>query len=545
MRYLGIVCFAATALLAQEHVDYDVVHKIKTEALDHSKVMDTLGNITDLYGPRLTGSPQFQKAADWTLARFKEWGLENAHAEKWGPFGRSWEVVQHSLEMTSPSYAVLTAYPLAWTDSTPGTIAAEVVYAPLSTRAQRFDPKKTAEDVDRFIGKYKGQLKGKIVLLSASSPIPNETEAQFRRDTEERLHQIADAPEPMAKVEIDPNHIEVPEDPEKANQFFNSLPDWMFMKLFDQLTAQHLKLYGFLRTEGALGVLTTDRRSVTGTVFAEAAASEKAKEPLALPSFAVTREQYNRLVRLTEKKVTVAVRMNLKVNASSSDVDGLNLIAEIPGKSRKDELVMIGAHFDSWHTGTGATDNGAGSAVMMEVMRILKALNLKLERTVRIGLWSGEEQGLYGSQAYVKEHFGDFETMHLTEQHAKLCAYFNLDNGSGKIRGVYLQGNDAARPIFEQWFAPFRDLGAGTISIRNTGGTDHLSFDAVGLPGFQFIQDPLAYGTITHHSDMDVYDEAQAPDLMQASAIIASFVYNAANRAEMMPRKPLPEPVKH
>jgi Zn-dependent M28 family amino/carboxypeptidase len=206
---------------------------------------------------------------------------------------------------------------------------------------------------------------------------------------------------------------------------------------------------------------------------------------------------------------------------------------------------MIGAHFDSWHTGTGATDNGAGSAVMMEVMRVLKTLNLKMDRTVRIGLWSGEEQGLYGSTAYVKEHFGEPERMQLTSQHAKLDVYFNLDNGSGKIRGIYLQGNDAERPIFEQWFAPFRDLGAGTISIRDTGGTDHLSFDAVGLPGFQFIQDPLAYSTINHHSDMDVYDHAQGPDLMQASAIIASFVYNAANRAEMMPRKPLPAAVRH
>ena len=203
---------------------------------------------------------------------------------------------------------------------------------------------------------------------------------------------------------------------------------------------------------------------------------------------------------------------------------------------------MIGGHFDSWHSATGATDNGAGSAVMMEVMRVLKALNLKMNRTVRIALWTGEEQGLLGSKAYVKQHFGDPDTMKITDEQAKLCGYFNLDNGSGKIRGVYLQGNDAMRPVFERWLAPFRDLGVSTITIRNTGGTDHLSFDAVGLPGFQFIQDPLDYETITHHSDIDTYDHAEPGDLMQAAAVIASVVYDAANNAEMLPRKPLPKP---
>jgi carboxypeptidase Q len=220
----------------------------------------------------------------------------------------------------------------------------------------------------------------------------------------------------------------------------------------------------------------------------------------------------------------------------------MNIIGEIPGGDRKDEIVMIGAHFDSWHSGTGATDNGAGSAVMMEVMRILKALNLKLDRTVRIGLWSGEEQGLFGSRAYVKQHFADPKTMRPTPEHAKLSGYFNLDNGSGKIRGIYLQGNEAMRPVVEPWLAPFRDMGATTVSIRNTGGTDHLSFNAVGLPGFQFIQDPLDYGTITHHSNMDTYDHAIPEDLMQASAVIATFVYETANRKEMLPRREMPRP---
>jgi Zn-dependent M28 family amino/carboxypeptidase len=234
------------------------------------------------------------------------------------------------------------------------------------------------------------------------------------------------------------------------------------------------------------------------------------------------------------------VQVSLRANQPQAAVDAQNIVAEIPGTRKPAEIVMVGAHFDSWHTGTGATDNGAGSAVMMEAVRILKALNLKMDRTVRIGLWSGEEQGLLGSKAYVKEHFGDPKTMKLTAEHARLSGYFNLDNGSGKIRGVYLQGNDAMRPLFERWLAPFRDLGVTTITIRNTGGTDHLSFDTVGLPGFQFIQDPLDYFTVTHHSNMDVYDHAVAADLMQASAIIASLVYDAATRPEMLPRKPAP-----
>ncbi len=320
-------------------------------------------------------------------------------------------------------------------------------------------------------------------------------------------------------------------------QYIMSLPPKMLEKLFEQYREIARKRNQFLADEGVAAVLTADDRAHTGLVFVEQAGGFEAKYPLAPPIFNVTEEQYDRMVRLAEKKVPVKLRLNLKAEASQQDVDGLNIIGEIPGTTKRDEIVMVGAHFDSWHSGTGATDNGAGSAVMIEVVRILKALNLKMDRTIRIGLWSGEEEGLLGSKAYVKEHFGDPDTKKMTAAHAKLSGYFNLDNGSGKIRGVYLQGNDAMRPIFEAWLQPFADLGAKTISIRDTGGTDHLSFDAVGLPGFQFIQDPLDYMTVTHHSDMDVYDHAIAADLMQASAIIASMVYETATRAEMLPRK--------
>jgi Zn-dependent M28 family amino/carboxypeptidase len=309
--------------------------------------------------------------------------------------------------------------------------------------------------------------------------------------------------------------------------------------LYDRAVAERGE---FLAREGAAGVLTEDDRAHTGMLFAEAAGGFKSSATMAPPTFVITAEQYNRMARLVQNKAGVRVRLNLKASASTQDVDGMNIIGEIPGGAKKDEVVMIGAHFDSWHSGTGATDNGAGSAVMIEVMRILKSLNLPLDRTVRIGLWSGEEQGLFGSRAYVKEHFADPKTMHVTAEHAKLSGYFNLDNGSGKIRGVYLQGNEAMRPLFEQWLAPFRDLGVTTVTIRNTGGTDHLSFNAVGLPGFQFIQDPLDYGTITHHSDIDTYDHAVPEDLMQASAVIAAMVYETANRKELLPRRELPKP---
>jgi Zn-dependent M28 family amino/carboxypeptidase len=283
-------------------------------------------------------------------------------------------------------------------------------------------------------------------------------------------------------------------------------------------------------------------QSSGGTVFAQAAGSRDAKDVVPPPTVAITPEHYNRVMRLLDAKIPVKLEFEIQAKFLDDRTDSVNVIGEIPGVRKRDEIVMIGAHLDSWQGGTGATDNAAGCAVMIEVLRILKTLNLPMDRTVRMALWSGEEQGLLGSRAYVTEHFADRADMKLKSEHAKLAGYFNVDNGSGKIRGVYLQGNDAMRPVFEAWFKPFQDLGAGTISIRNTGGTDHQSFDAVGLPGFQFIQDGLEYNSRTHHSNMDVYDRIQRADMAQMAAIVASFVYNAATRDEMLPRKPLPKP---
>jgi hypothetical protein len=540
MRKLAILLFCA--LPAASQVDLGTVDRIKTEAFERSKVMETLRNLSDVHGPRLTGSPGFEEAARWAMGELNGYGLQSVHLEKWGPFGRAWTLEQSSVEMLEPHYAQLTAVPLAWSASTSGLVSGDLVLAPLHS-SFRDGPKKAKEGMDAYRAQWAGKLRGKIVLISDPKVPAQQTAAQFRRYTAAELSELEVAPTPAVKSTAKRlDEVEWPSDPADLGKLFNSLPNNLMEQLYDLYDQSIADRATFFAKEGVAGILQEDDRAHEGLLFAEAAGGFKAAGSMAPPTFVVTAEQYNRMARLLEKKSPVKVRLNLKATISDRDMDGLNIVGEIPGGSRKDEIVMVGAHFDSWHTGTGATDNGAGSAVMMEVMRILKTLNLKLDRTVRIGLWGGEEEGLFGSRAYVKEHFADPKTMRLTSEHAKLSGYFNLDNGSGKIRGVYLQGNEAMRPIFESWLAPFRNLGVTTISIRNTGGTDHLSFDAVGLPGFQFIQDPLDYGTITHHSDMDTWDHAVPEDLMQASAVIAAVVYQTANRAEMLPRRELPKP---
>jgi hypothetical protein len=524
-----------------DRVDLGLVGRIKLEAFDHSQVMDTLGYLTDVYGPRLTASPEYKEAADWTVKRLQSYGIANARLEKWGPFGRSWALKQYSIEMTAPRYAVLDAAPLAWSEATRGPVTAELVYAPYGSARQTFDPKKLQEDLDQYIAAWKGKLKGKIVLMVRLRELKPDSQPPFSRYTDKDLADRAAAPQPVAKLS-DIANLTIPEDPEEERLLFRSLPAGVLNQFAEQRRQVAARRAKFFKDEGAAGVLTTSDGSVDGLIFAQAAGSYELKDTMPPATFVVSREQYNRMARLIEKKIPVAVKLNLQAESSNRSEGTFNVTGEIPGGAKKDEVVMVGAHLDSWHSATGATDNGAGSAVMIEVLRILKALNLRLDRTVRIALWSGEEQGLLGSKAYVKEHFGDPDSMQLTEAHAKLSGYFNLDNGSGKIRGVYLQGNDAMRPVFEQWLAPFRDEGVTSVSIRNTGGTDHLSFDDVGLPGFQFIQDPLEYSTVTHHSQMDTLDHVQAADLMQAAAVIATVVYEAANRPEMLPRKPLPTP---
>jgi hypothetical protein len=527
---LSATVIAAGIAVSEEHVDLEVVHRLRTEAFERSRVMEHLFYLTDVHGPRLTNSPGYRKAGEWAVGRLKEYGLSNAKLEKWGPFGRGWSYSKFEAHMIEPGYQPLIGFPLAWAPGTGGAVEAEAILAPM--RAE--------EDFAR----YKGKLKGKIVLID----IPRETavmryspghrlsEAELReRATAEIPGNIAErtsppsaAPARGAAGEPKPIGPVVPADADPAADG----------RRRDRFRG---KLNEFLKQEGAVIAVSTGYRGDGGTVFASSAGSYNSKYPDPPPSIAITPEHYNRIVRLLEKKIAVKLRVDVAAEFHTETTDSFNVIAELSGSTKKDEVVMIGAHFDSWHGGTGATDNAAGSAVMMEVMRLLKSLDKPLARTVRIALWGGEEVGLLGSKAYVKEHFADPEVMRPTAQHSRLAAYFNYDNGTGRIRGVYLQGNDMVRPIFESWLKPYHDLGATTVSIRNTRGTDHLSFDAVGLPGFQFIQDPVEYETRTHHSNMDFYDHVQETDLRQAAAIIAGFTYHAAVRDQPLPRKPLPK----
>jgi hypothetical protein len=438
--------------------------------------------------------------------------------------------------MLTPRYSHLVAVPLAWSSSTKGIETGDVIYAPFAGRLYDFNIKRIREDLEHYKAQWHGKLKGKIVLLTNSKLPAPANRAIFNRYTDADLAERGKAPTPAIRRNITIDQVSIPEDEQEAQKYLASLPNPVFFQLFDQYDEVKADLGVFLKDEGARGVITADQRSHNGSLNAENAGSFTSKKALAPPSFVVTEEQYSRMQRLVDKNQPVTVRMELKAKISDADVDGANIIGEIPGTKKPDEVVMIGAHFDSWHSGTGATDNGAGSAVMMEVMRILKVLNLPMDRTVRIGLWGGEEQGLFGSQAYVKAHFADVKTGEMKPEQAKFDIYLNLDNGSGKVRGVYLEENDAIRPLFENYLSPFRDMDVTTISERKTGGTDHQSFDDAGLPAFQFIQDSLDY-SLTHHSDTDTYSHAVPEDLMQASAVIATLVYDFANRDEPAPRK--------
>jgi carboxypeptidase Q len=482
-----------------EKLDLDAIYRIKEEGLQRSAVMETESYLTDVYGPRLTGSPNIKEAADWAEKTMKNWGLTNVHLETW-PFGRGWQNRRFTANAVTPRAYPLIAFPKAWTPGTNGPIAGEAVLAVIAT--------------EKDFETYRGTLRGKYVLPTAMRDVPAQFMAPGHRYTDGELSDLAK--QPPADGRGRGNNT--------AQQEFNR------------------KRAHFLLEEGVAAVVEPSARGDGGTIFVQAGGSRDPKEQAHPPEVVLSIEQYGRIVRTLQKKIPVTLQMDIDNTFYDADQNAFNVIGEIPGTDKADELVMIGAHFDSWHSGTGATDNAAGSAVMMEAMRILKASGVPLRRTVRIGLWGGEEEGLLGSKAYVKEHFGDPATMQLKAEHAKLAGYFNVDNGTGTIRGVYLQGNEAVAPIFSAWMEPFKNLGMTTLSIRNTGGTDHLSYDAVGLPGFQFIQDAVEYDTRTHHSNQDVYERIQPQDMMQNAVIVASFVYDAANRDEKLPRKPLPKP---
>lgn len=494
----------------EDRANLRVVMKIKDEGFSNSKVMNNLFELTDVIGPRVTGSTGMKKAEKWAKRQLMDWGLENAVIEPWGSFGKGWETHRSYIAMNAPYYQSLVGVPRAWTPGTNGMVKGDAIFVKI--------------DSVQDLGKYTGKLKNKIVVLSSSAAM--EIKVNFTADAK----RLTD--EELQKMTLDP-HL----DDQANNPVSKPRPS------ASAIANLRRSIDSFFMAEGAQLVVSGGRGSV-GTVFTSNGSSRAWNAKPVLPEIEMNGEHLYRLIRLLEAGKEVKLEADIDNTFLTADSIENNVVAEIPGTDLADEVVMLGAHMDCWHAATGTTDNGTGVAVCMEAVRILKAIGVHPRRTIRIVLWSGEEQGLLGSRGYVKKHFGDRQTMTLKPEQQKISAYFNLDNGAGKIRGIYLQGNDAVRPMFETWLAPFKDLGAGTITIRNTGGTDHLSFDEIGIPGFQFIQDPLEYGSRSHHTNMDSYDRVIPNDLMQASVIMASFVYHAAMRDEMLPRKALPKPQK-
>ncbi|MGB9431629.1 MAG: M20/M25/M40 family metallo-hydrolase [Candidatus Acidiferrum sp.] len=519
---------------ATETLDYAAYGSIRTEALSHSHVMEYASALTDGIGPRLTGSPNLKKANEWTRDQFTAMGCANAHLEDWGEFGMGWQQLNTWVRMTSPDTAVFIAQAAPWSPATKGPVTGAAVWVDI----------KDEKDFDR----YRGKLSGKIVLLGDMRDVKPVDKPLFTRNDDTELKKIEEYPVRLGAFNRDLQaYLKRAEFREKLGKF-----------LADEHAAAVLLPSRDGENNGGSGGTIFDDN---GSAFGVSVYRRDHANPLPLAVTAI--ENYGRVYRLLKANVPVNLEVNIDSQFTGDHEHGFDTIAEIPGTDPKlkEEVVMLGGHLDSWMSATGATDNGAGTVVAMEVMRILTTLHVKPRRTIRVALWTGEEQGLFGSQGYVKQHFGviprstDPDQINLPDwmrkisgpiqvksEQEKISAYFNVDNGSGKIRGIYLQQNGAVGPIFKQWMEPLNDVGVSTITLRNTGGTDHLSFDAVGIPGFQFIQDPLDYGERTHHSNMDTYERLQPDDLAQAAFVEATFVYDAAMRDQMLPRKPFPHP---
>jgi len=499
--YLSAFLFAAT-----DKPDLDVMNRIRFEGLKHSQVGKTVAYLSDVIGPRPTGSPEIERANRWAAAKMKEWGLENVALEPYADFGVGWALRYVSAHLLEPHYAPLIAISVEWGSSTKGKITGAPVCVDIRSESD--------------FARYKGQLAGKIVLYQPPQPVPTHFTPDARRHDAASLSALHETPIRAAE----------PPDPDYVRAFDDDLEE-------------------FFRSEG-VGVLVSssgNARREFGTVTARGVRQARdPKRPRPLPEIILAAEHYNRVHRIVEEFKEPA-RMEVEVRAEFYDKDrrGYNVVGEIRGTDKADEVVMLGGHIDSWSPGTGAADDAAGCAVSLEAVRILKALGIRPRRTIRVVLWSAEEKGWVGSKAYVEKHFGDTTTMTLKPEHAKVSGYFNYDNGSGRIRGIYAQSNAALKPVFEAWLEPFHDLGATEVVMRDTGGSDHGALDYIGLPAFQFIQDPLDYGTRVHHTNMDVFDHVSVEDLMQASVVMAAFVHNTAMREEMLPRKPLPDPMTY
>ena len=520
---------------ATESLDLNTYNAIREEGLEHSHVMDYAGALADGIGPRLTGSPNMAKANAWTRDQLTKMGCVNAHLEDWGEFGMGWQQLNTWVRMTEPDTAVFVAQAAPWSPSTNGPVTAQALSVVINDESD--------------IGKYKGRLSGKIVLLGPMRDVPVPGKPLFARYTDKELKDLESLPLERGQADMQAR-----------------------IERFLKRTRLASEIIPFFAEEKVAGVVVPSRDGEnsggTGIIFDDNGAA-LGRAPyhrdtaMPFPVVVTQIESYGRVFRLLQNHVPVSIEMNVETKFTGDHEHGFDTIAEIPGTDPKlkDELVMVGGHLDSWIAGTGATDNGAGAVVALEVMRILNALKVKPRRTIRVALWSGEEEGLFGSKNYVSQHFGSVPLSTAPDQvvlpeflrkpagplvakpeQRLVSAYFNVDNGTGRIRGVYTQGNVAVDGIFEQWMAPLRDLGVTTLTNQNTGGTDHLSFDAVGIPGFQFIQDPMDYDTRTHHSNMDTYERLQPADLKQIAVVEAIFVYNAAMREQMIPRKPWPHP---
>ena len=512
----------AQSVSAQERVNLDMTGRIRAEAFNRSQVMKTLDHLTDVIGPRLTNSPSMAEANRWTGSKFSEWGLSNVHDEAVADIGRGWSFNDASVEMLAPRVMPLHALPKAWTPGTKGAVEGEAMRVKLESKAD--------------LEKWKGKLSGKIVFTDDLREYKPNEKSDFSRHDDETLEEMLSYPLPRER---------------------NADSDRM-AKYLERMELAPL-INQFMIDEGVVATMSISSWN-DGIVRVMGGGSRKAGESAGVPALVMMAEHYNTVMRALDRKEPVRLRVNVDARfLNDGNQPGYNTIAEIPGTGpQKNEVVMLGAHMDSWHTGSGANDNGAGVAVMMEAMRILKAVGAKPNRTIRVALWTGEEQGLIGSQAYVAKHFASYPeptdpaqkalpaafraekgALQRTSDYGKISAYFNLDNGSGKIRGIYAQENLAIAPIFEDWLKPWNDVGATIVTQRNTGSTDHISFDSVGIPGFQFVQDQLDYFSHVHHTHLDVQDHASADDLKQASAIVASFVYNTAMRSDKLPRKPM------
>ncbi len=518
---------AALPLAATEKIDYDALNKIKQQGLvaANSQVMDVASWLTDVHGPRLTGSPNVHKAGEWAAAKLKEWGLTNVALEPWADPGNAfpygWTNDKFYMAAVAPQAFPIPGTPTAWTPGTSGLVRGDVVLVTETTQ----------EDLQ----KYAGKLKGKWILTQAAPDVAAYWTPPATRQTPEELQKMELATPPGPEFGV--------ANPNAAGR--GGGRGGFGQGGFDR--------NAWFKSEGAAGLLSTAPRG--HGVYTIGGGDRTTDGSNALPRIAIPAEQYGRLARMVAKNVPVTIEADIK-NTYTPTPPMFNVVGEIRGTDKADEVVMLGAHFDSWHASTGATDNAAGSAAMMEAMRILKQSGVTLRRTVRIGLWTGEEQGLIGSRDYVRAHFGACSDpaparggggrggcqsgYTLKPEQATFAGYFNIDNGTGAIRGIYLQGNDAVAPIFREWMEPFHSIGMTSLTIRNTGGTDHQSFDALGLPGFQFIQDEVEYDTMTHHTNLDSYERLQPTDMMRNATIAAAFAYMTANRDEKLPRKAFP-----